>query len=228
MTGVWQGAWTGAWQGVRKASGVLALSAGLAVAVCGAARATVLLDQVSLPGSGASGNASNGGTFGRAQTFTVGIAGVLDSVEVTMDFGTPTTLRILATSGGLPVGGAAGSTVLATSSSATASGTTFTFDLSPAALAVAVGDVLAIEIFGGNWLYSDDPYAGGSSYFFNVGGTFSVDTWTSGSADTAFRTFVEDAPVLTAVPEPASLALFGAGLAGLVGAGAWGRRRRRA
>jgi hypothetical protein len=216
-----------------KALGVLAVSAGLALGVCGPAGATVVLDQVSLETPGFNGFISDGAGFGRAQTFTVGIAGLLDSVEVTMlpvfvagPGDNPTTLRILATSGGVPVGGSGGSTVLATSSSVIGSGGAFTFDLSAAALAVDVGDVLAIEILGGGWSWAEgaNSYAGGGDYFFN--GSSTPDWTANDGIDNAFRTFVENG-LVTAVPEPASLALFGAGLAGLAGLAGVGPLRRR-
>ena len=207
---------------LRHALVSLAVAGVLAAIASGSARAAVLLDQVSAGTFNSVAGLSNGSTFGRSQTFTVGLAGILDSVEVSFfpPSGAPTTLRILATSGGVPIGGAAGSTVLATSTLVTGVGGVFTFDLSPSALAVAVGDVLAIEPFGsGSWLgTSTNPYAPGSDHFFSAP---SPNTWTVNSgSDNFFRTFVQVAQV----PEPASLTLFAAGLAalGLIG---WRRRR---
>ena len=86
------------------------------------AGSTVVLDQDFFPAApiNVTGGLSNGTTFGRSQTFTVGIDGILDSVEIEVRANEPPTfLRILAATGGTPIGGAAGSVVLASSSSFT-------------------------------------------------------------------------------------------------------------
>lgn len=200
--------------------------AAMVVGFSATARATVMLDQAHTGPFSATSFVGNGSSFGNAQTFTVGLAGILDSVEVPVLGGSPTTLRILATAGGVPIGGAAGSTVLATSSSVTSVANLYTFDLSAAALAVAVGDVLAIELIGtGFWELSfGNAYAAGERYVFDTG-VFSpvpVNNWTVvPGQDSLFRTFVE----VAMIPEPSALALFAAGLAGL---GFAARRSKRA
>lgn len=130
----------------------------------------VLVDQDHLSGTGSlgSGGLSNGSDFGRSQTFTVGLAGVLDSVEVDIANEVPTLIQILDTSGGTPIGGASGSVILASSSSVTSAGDVHTFDLSSSGLVVNVGDVLAIEVFGtGAWRHHSGgaSYAGGNDFF---------------------------------------------------------------
>lgn len=200
--------------------------AAVVVGFSGPARATIMLDQAHTGPLSAGSFVGNGTSFGLAQSFTVGLAGILDSVEVPVDGGAPTTLRILATASGAPIGGAAGSTVLATSSSVTSVAGLHTFDLSAAALAVAVGDVLAIELIGtGFWRVSlGDAYAAGSSYSFDTGviSPVPVNNWTiAPGVDGLIRTFVQ----VPMIPEPSALALFAAGLAGL---GVAARRRKRA
>ncbi|MEQ8206647.1 MAG: PEP-CTERM sorting domain-containing protein [Woeseia sp.] len=157
---------------------------------------------------------SNNTNFGRAQTFTVGLAGLFDSIDVQLSaLSTLTEARILATSGGVPIGGPGGSTVLASSSLISSVGDLFSVDFSAFGLAVNVGDVLAIELIGdAAWLGSaSNPYAGGGDNYFNA--NFGAPNWTAnGNSDTNFRTYVD---VPTGVPEPGTLALFGIGLLGM-------------
>lgn len=193
---------------------------GLALAV-GAphAGATVMLDQEYLePTADVSAGASQAdGSFRRAMTFTVGLAGTLDHVAMRGMAGS--LMRILSTAGGVPT-----STVLASTGAATVDVDGWiNWDLSAAGLAVTPGDVLAMDMLigvtGNQWLGSSSAgYAGGGDYFLNV--SFGFPNFTSNPTFDAFiRTFVD---VPGQAPEPASLALLGLGLAAL----AFGRRRR--
>lgn len=157
---------------------------------------------------------SDGATFGRSQTFTVGLGGFLGSVDVQhTQTGEFTMARILATSDGTPIGGSNGSVVLATSSIVNKVGDVFTFDFSENFLPVSAGDVLALELFGipnASWVGRNIPagtgsagYAGGDSFFFNT--RFGIPDWEPGSFDQNFRTYI--------IPAPVSLALFVLGLA---------------
>lgn len=193
-----------------------------AFALGGAANAMAILDQESSPPQDIDLGLSDGSGFGRAQTFTVGIAGILDSIDAafvsTSSIPSPSTpsARIIATSGGTPIGGAGGSTVLAESSVVSNVGDVFTFDFSLASLAVSIGDIFAIELFGDyRWqaargFTTDDFYTGGSAFLFNT--DFGVSNWTesANTIDANFRTYVT-----TAVPAPPSIALLGLGLAGI-------------
>ena len=167
------------------------------------------------------------GSIGVAQTFTVGQAGLLDSVEIHGNLNTPSELRILQTSGGAPVGGAAGSVVLASSTSATivsdgwpdlGADRVYRFDFSAAGLAVNIGDILALQpiadaasggihMFG--HLESVAAYAGGDAYYFNT--NESVNDWAtfSEASDFDFRTYVT-------VPEPATVGLLAMGCVALL------------
>ena len=172
------------------------------------ASATVVLDQDFFPAQEVNSLvdcSSPEFSYGATQTFTVGQAGVLDSVEIQAFAFSLTEMRILQTSGGVPIGGAAGSIVLASSTlMSTLPDDVYRFDLSGAGLNVSVGDVLAIEpiddlMGAGLWAgHTNANYPGGRAFTFNT----SNSDWTPHlfAEDMRFRTYVN-------VPEPASAAL---------------------
>ena len=170
------------------------------------------------------------------QTFTVGIAGVLERIDVQLrktfpgqgpapDYDIEMTLQSL--SGGLPSG-----TVLA---SATVDGNTLPaaglavtpmtmFDISGAGINVSIGDMFAIVLTAqgtgsepGDWNIfvssgsGPDLYTGGNKLQYGSSGWFA----TSNSSDWTFQTFVSEGEVVAA-SEPASMAVVAVGLAGLL------------
>jgi len=170
----------------------LALSLLLAVA-SPAAGAPILDQQAEVGQSSAFGLTE----LTRAQTFTVGVDGVLDSVELLLRGSATTTFEIHATTGGLPV---LGSTPLASTMVTFTAGfaSWVAVDFSASALAVSVGDVLAIVQPGGTstgsglWWAGSAGYVGGSLYATNdVSPTAYVEF---SSLDFNFRTYL--------VPEP--------------------------
>jgi hypothetical protein len=149
------------------------------------------------------------GTVHHAQTFTVGISGTLDSVDILISqFGTPNDLLfdIRDTAGGVPLESDA-TTLAAVSVQPTevpGSQTWVSVDVSSFNVAVQAGDVLAIVLRtsgagGYQWgAEQGNPYPGGAPYFRNPG-----PSWTLQTEDSGFRTYVtqEASHLFIAVPD---------------------------
>ncbi|MEM0925533.1 MAG: PEP-CTERM sorting domain-containing protein [Planctomycetota bacterium] len=141
----------------------------------------------------------------QSQTFTVGVTGILDSIDLQVGNSNPVGdlfLELLETSGGVPTPSSLGSvTVDASTFVPGAPAITYVnVPVSHLGIAVETGDVLAIELStddsnGYVWRYDLDGYAGGRNYF-RIGDTHGT---TIGSLDYGFQTFV------TAIPEPGAL-----------------------
>lgn len=193
------------------------------------AQAQVVLDQSQPTDTGASGI---GVGYERAQTFTVGVDGTLDRIEVSLDdkpvqSTSDLVFAVYETTLGVPNASSIYSGTITTVPSGTPG--YVTLDLSSANIPVSTGDQLAIalttsdpgDVYGWAWDVTAsalDPYAGGQIYLRN--GT-TVPNWVNSPEDTAttkwdlvFKTYVT-------VPEPASLAVLVLG--GLLTT----RRRRR-
>ena len=196
--------------------------------------AAPVLDQSFLPSGGARG-VINSRPVDWAQTFTVGVGGVLDSVDVQIFRATATTADLLfdirSTVAGVPIESDV-ATLISVALPPARVPTTATFvnvDVSSANIAVSPGDVLAIALRSTtvtpadySWILqsSGTTYSGGTA-FFRVPDV-NITTWTISSAnqDQGFRTFVNAG--VAAVPEPTSLALAFTGAFGLL----FVRRRR--
>ena len=158
-----------------------------------------------------------------AQTFTVGITGILTSVEVLIRRESGITEDLLfdirTIAGGVPTEADAGANVLANTSLSAAgiplASEFVSVDLSSFGLAVTAGEVLSIVLQsdGANPAYlwsgtAADGYAGGGTFrrFLSIPATWGT---TGAASDLAFRTFVEP------VPEPSTALLLMAGILGL-------------
>ena len=187
-----------------------------------------ILDQSFITGVGSvSGNAPF------SQTFTVGIAGTLSSVEVSIFGVQDMTVDIRPTTSlGVPSVSDDPADQLGRVTVPTRPSFPFlvSVDLSPFEIAVRQGDVLAIVLQSDgvqNWrsaVDGDATYAGGEGFLKSgtewkpAGQTFIGSPFSS--LDFDFQTFV--API----PEPTTLLLFGTTAAGL-GLARWRQRRRK-
>ena len=148
-----------------------------------------------------------------AQTFTVGLGGILSRVEIAVSPIENATFALLETMAGVP---APFDTALITVALPDLEFDPFNFisiNLSSFDVAVDVGDVLALAVGGGNvqWTAGVNDfvptYAGGTA-FGSGDGTNWREISAFGGADLHFRTFV-------GVPEPTALVSLSFGLAGL-------------
>jgi hypothetical protein len=159
-----------------------------------------------------------------AQTFTVGIAGILDSIVLDLRYEDvipiyDITVELRSTTAGLPDwSDQALASVQFDTSVLTPEFTLYPIDFSSFSLPFAVGDQLAIVLTSeeetgqaGEWRgASNDPYPGGKWYHDEGTGT----TWYTKDSDGYFQTYV--------IPAPGAILLGSIGV-GLVG---WLRRRR--
>lgn len=199
----------------------VALSAACLIATASVCAATVTLDQIhSVPTSVA--DSTNGSVSEVGQTFTVGLAGILDHIDVLMfqlggifaTSGDPK-LSVYNTAAGVPIGAPLVTVQVPAAAVPFGNPGFVTFDVSTAAIAVTVGQMLAFGVST-----SSDP---GPYFLPNDGDIGASDDYTRGAAlrrtlpvgpwqpltpaqDHEFKTFVQ------VVPEPSSSALAAMGL----------------
>lgn len=207
----------------------LLTSAGLFLAMAASTSADILLDQ-QYNFSSSFADSTNGNVSEVGQTFTVGIAGTLSSIDVLMfrlsgifDPTGPAVLKVYNTTGGNPTGAPLTSVSKAKGDISLNVASFATFDVSAAGILVNVGDKLSFGIsapgseVGPYFLPTTDSpgYAGGNGVnrIINPVGAWQL----SQNFDHGFKTVV-----ITAVPEPCSLVLLFAG-----GMSVACRRRRR-
>ena len=186
------------------------LMAALALPVTGAAAVGTADQTVPVPNSlGYSGLTA---TQGLGQSFTAGLAGVLDQVTVHLQrINNPgdITVQVFAASSGLPVGSALSSTTISQSSVLlTFSDVTATF-ASPAALTAGSQYFLRLSAPGAVMdmqTYTSNSYRwhNGGNVLANEDGVAFVGSTSQLSSDLVFTTYVSPAPIPSSTPEPTS------------------------
>ena len=219
----------------------LALLAGLGLAGAPLAAADLVLDQAY---EGFTNGAANVGPPDRAQTFTVGIAGLLAEIDLNLrrrdgDVTSDLLFDIRPTVSGVPVEeeSAALATITLPAQSVPLIPTWITFDVSPFDIEVEVDDVLAIVlrdpegdgVGGGTYRWrvlglpdgEENLFYPAGRLFCRLGNLCAPVTWLAQpELDANFRTWV-------ALPEPGDLARSAAGLLTLAGLAHCRRGRRR-
>jgi len=152
-----------------------------------------------------------------AQTFTVGITGVLTDVDVLVERNGFADLRfdIRSTVNGVPI---ANEALALASITVPASTIPFPvsfldFDISAFNMHISQGDVLAIVLSdNARWFADDDLYPGGAAYSRGSPDSAFAPILPAGFQDVGFQTFVE--PI--SAPEPSALILISTSMIGLI------------
>lgn len=206
---------------------IAALAAAASLLVAAPALAGVVLDQSDIPETGhtpfGGGSSYQLGPNGVAQTFTVGVTGILDHVAFDVEawtfLGAPADLRFQLLDGAfnaILTRDIAAAAVPVFGFSGFDWANTLNVDLRAAGIAVQAGDHLALKVsslsgYSGlviRTAYESQSiqYAGGAAYSYDVPPGFTPPIVLG--ADFGFRTYV-------AVPEPATWGLMIVGFAGL-------------
>lgn len=200
------------------------------------ANASVILDQNNNPTSTFGAflddvSSTYGDNAYQTQTFTVGVNGMLDHIDVLLGAADPTagsfTFELLSTTAtGAPDYASAPLATVAASYDLTSSNYGFsTLDFRSDNISVSVGDKLAVVGITGsgvattglavpNWVGTDgNPYAGGAYYAAFIGDPSNLIANGTEGYDLNFRSYVDT----SVVPVPAAAWLFGSGLLALAG-----------